>query len=62
MQTDSSLLRVLCCPQVLLAHGAAVDAVELKGRTPLHHAAYAGHAACVHVLLRHGASLEAADG
>jgi hypothetical protein len=35
--------------EVLLAHGAMVDAKDLKGRTPLHHAAYAGHADCVQV-------------
>jgi len=35
--------------EVLLAHGATVDARDLKGRTPLHHAAYAGHAECAQV-------------
>ena len=39
---------------MLLKHGAQVDAVDARGCTPLHHAAQQGHAQVVHLLLLRG--------
>jgi uncharacterized protein len=46
--------------EVLLAHGAPVDASAEGGGTPLHSAAYNGNAAIVELLLAHGADPDAA--
>jgi ankyrin repeat protein len=43
--------------ELLLMHGAAVDAKGWCGWTPLHEAAYRGHHAVVEVLLRRGADV-----
>lgn len=40
--------------ELLLANGAAVDAVQLQGWTPLHAAASRGRLEVVRVLLDHG--------
>ena len=48
--------------ELLLAHGAEVDAVTSGGRaTPLHRAAVAGREAAALLLLQHGASPEQQD-
>jgi ankyrin repeat protein len=47
--------------QLLLEHGAALEAKDNDGRTPLLLAAYGGHDAAVKMLLEHGAVLEATD-
>ncbi|XP_017531558.1 ankyrin repeat and SOCS box protein 12 [Manis javanica] len=46
----------LSCLQVLLAHGADVDSLDVKAQTPLFTAVSHGHLDCVHVLLEAGAS------
>jgi hypothetical protein len=46
---------------LLLAWGAAVDAVGPRGRTALHYAAAGGHAQVVRVLLAHGADRSLRD-
>nr|BAG60972.1 unnamed protein product [Homo sapiens] len=46
----------LSCLQVLLAHGADVDSLDVKAQTPLFTAVSHGHLDCVRVLLEAGAS------
>jgi ankyrin repeat protein len=46
--------------EVLLAHGAPVNAAVEGGHTPLHSAAFNGNAALVELLLAHGADPSAA--
>jgi ankyrin repeat protein len=41
--------------QLLLSHGGDVNAQDKLGWTPLHHAAYEGHAEVVRLLLGHKA-------
>lgn len=41
--------------KMLLQKGASVDEVQRDGSTPLHGAAYFGHAQVVTLLLQHGA-------
>ncbi|XP_077743774.1 ankyrin repeat and SOCS box protein 12 isoform X1 [Canis aureus] len=45
----------LSCLQVLLAHGADVDSLDVKAQTPLFTAVSHGHLDCVRVLLEAGA-------
>ncbi|XP_048653200.1 myotubularin-related protein 8 isoform X7 [Marmota marmota marmota] len=45
----------LSCVQVLLAHGADVDSLDVKAQTPLFTAVSHGHLDCVRVLLEAGA-------
>ncbi|XP_066105487.1 ankyrin repeat and SOCS box protein 12 [Saccopteryx bilineata] len=45
----------LSCLQVLLAHGADVDSLDVKAQTPLFTAVSRGHLDCVHELLEAGA-------
>jgi phosphate transport system substrate-binding protein len=56
--------RQLGVAQLLLAHGAAVDAVQLNGYTPLHLAAQQGYLEMAQFLINRGASinLKARDG
>jgi uncharacterized protein len=46
--------------EVLLAHGAPVNAAVEGGHIPLHSAAFNGNAAIVELLLQHGADADAA--
>ncbi len=46
----------------LLSHGAAVNATNANGTTPLHRAARAGHEPIVRALLSHGADANALNG
>ncbi|XP_036596185.1 ankyrin repeat and SOCS box protein 12 isoform X2 [Trichosurus vulpecula] len=46
----------LSCLEVLLAHGAEVDSLDVKAQTPLFTAVSHGHLDCVRVLLEAGAS------
>ncbi|XP_069468640.1 ankyrin repeat and SOCS box protein 12 [Ambystoma mexicanum] len=46
----------LRCLEVLLAHGAEVDSLDVKAQTPLFTAVSAGHLDCVKVLLSAGAN------
>ncbi|XP_072482128.1 ankyrin repeat and SOCS box protein 12 isoform X2 [Notamacropus eugenii] len=46
----------LSCLEVLLAHGAEVDSLDVKAQTPLFTAVSHGHLACVRVLLKAGAN------
>ncbi|XP_043847336.1 ankyrin repeat and SOCS box protein 12-like [Dromiciops gliroides] len=46
----------LSCLEVLLAHGAEVDCLDVKAQTPLFTAVSHGHLDCVRVLLKAGAS------
>lgn len=45
----------------LLQRGAAIDAVDNRGRTPLMHAAKGGHPEVLELLKHHGAQLEVTD-
>jgi len=47
--------------EMLIAHGAEVDAKGTKNVTPLHLAAAAGHNDVVRSLLKHGASRDIRD-
>jgi ankyrin repeat protein len=47
--------------ELLLANGAAVDAVQLQSWTTLHAAASRGRLEVVRILLDHGADVDAAD-
>ena len=47
--------------QLLLNHGASVNAVDSFGYTPLHAAARQGHVDILQLLLNHGASVNAVD-
>lgn len=47
--------------QILLAHGAAVDATDKDGATPLHAAATAGNPEAIEALLQGGAKINALD-
>ncbi len=47
--------------EVLLSHGAHVDARDNDRKTPLHEAAAGGHLQCVLLLMAHGADSRAAD-
>jgi ankyrin repeat protein len=47
--------------QLLLNHGASVNAVTNHGYTPFHHAARVGHVDILQLLLNHGASVNAVD-
>jgi ankyrin repeat protein len=52
------------CPekvQILLEHGASVNAIGPRGRTALHYAARAGHARVSALLLDYGADLTLRD-
>ncbi|KAL6808162.1 ankyrin repeat-containing domain protein [Trichoderma camerunense] len=49
------------CLQVLLSHGAHIEAADENGRTPLSHAAANGNEAIVRLLLGWDAQIEAAD-
>lgn len=46
---------------ILLRHGAEIDACNQEGRTPLLCAAEEGHLGCIQWLLEHGADLRAQD-
>ena len=45
--------------EVLLAHGAKVNARDDSGRTPLHWAALNGYCEVARVLIKHGADMKA---
>lgn len=45
--------------EVLLTHGADVNAINSYGRTPLHRAAFNGHEDIAKLLLVHGADINA---
>lgn len=47
--------------EVLLEHGAEIDAVDMEGATPLHKAAFSAEAETVTVLLAHGAAIDKLD-
>jgi ankyrin repeat protein len=47
--------------ELLLEHGAPVDAVDSKGKAALHYSAAAGHTRVLTVLLEHGASTTLQD-
>jgi ankyrin repeat protein len=47
--------------QLLLNHGASVNAVNKEGDTPLHDAAREGHVDILQLLLNHGASVNAVN-
>ena len=47
--------------QILVAHGAALDAADKDGTTPLHAAATAGYPDTIEVLLQSGARINALD-
>ncbi len=47
--------------EVLLAHGANVNARDKTGHTPLHIASFDGHQAVAAVLIAHGADANAQD-
>jgi ankyrin repeat protein len=47
--------------ELLLERGAAVNARNSSGATPLHDAALAGRLAVIEILLRHGAEIDARD-
>ena len=49
------------CTQLLLAHGAEVNALDKKKCTPIARAAGGGHHLCTQLLLAHGAELNALD-
>jgi ankyrin repeat protein len=46
---------------VLLENGAAVDATNAEGQTPLHLSAANGHVNCIKILLERGANPLAKD-
>ncbi len=45
--------------ELLLTHGADVNAINSYGRTPLHRAAFNGHQDIAKLLLKHGADINA---
>ena len=49
------------CAEILILHGADVNAQNDAGRTPLHSAVLARNISCVRVLLQHGANLGVKD-
>lgn len=51
----------LAAVELLLQHGAALDALDWAGRTPLHLCMLCGHDTCAKVLLTRGASVVAKD-
>lgn len=53
--------RDVCCVEVLIQHGATVNASDGNNDTPLHWAAYKNNAECVKLLLQHGAHVDATD-
>ncbi|XP_025086220.1 ankyrin repeat and SOCS box protein 8-like isoform X2 [Pomacea canaliculata] len=53
--------RDICCTEVLLQHGADVNAGDGNHDTPLHWAAYKNHVECVKLLLQRGALVDAYD-
>ena len=47
--------------ELLIAKGANIDAVDLKGKTPLSHAAYSGYKELAELLISKGANVNAID-
>ena len=47
--------------ELLIAKGANIDAVDLKGKTPLSHAAYSGYQELAELLISKGANINAID-
>ena len=47
--------------QILIAHGAKINATEMRGQSPLHWAARNGHTSLVHLLYAAGANIDLPD-